>query len=84
MARTHLVDYVENKVIYFDCSNTVNFARINKEINQLRVGTLNKYLLSKSSLEVTIEVKYKPLNAQDKEMTVIVSTAPSFYYIKSA
>ena len=47
------------------------------------MGTLNKYLLSKSSLEVTIEAKYKPLNAQDKEMTVIVSTAPSFYYIKS-
>ena len=47
------------------------------------MGTLNKYLLSKSSLEVTIEAKYKPLNAQDKEMTLIASTAPSFYYIKS-
>ena len=44
IASEHLVDYVEDKVIYFDCSNTVNFSRHNKEINQPRVGTLNKYI----------------------------------------
>ena len=82
MASEHLVDYVEDKVIYFDCSNTVNFSRHNKEINQPRVGTLNKYILSKSSILFTIKARYKSLNAQEKQMTVIVSAVPWACYAK--